>query len=251
MATALAPRATEQTGKQAEHRFYTTYLTILLLAVLIGFAPSFFLRGLVPPYGALRPLRAIVVVHGLLATLWLVLFPIQAWLISRGKRALHMRLGKIGFLIATAMIVTTYFLAVHLYHEPPPPNFSPAVNVVLPLTDFLTLAILLPIAWRKRFDRQAHKRIMVIIACLLAGAAIFRLPFGDRSSVGGIFVVHLALYATLFPLWLWDVTTLRKLHRATVTGSAIVAVDLFGRFLVAFTPAWAAFVAALPGFGTP
>jgi hypothetical protein len=248
--TPVAPLSGAAGGnKLAERRFYAIYLVAILLAVLVGFAPSFYLRGLVPPYGALRPLRSIVVLHGMLATAWLVLFPVQALLISGGKRALHVQLGKIGFLLALAMIATTYLLAVHLYHEPPPPGLSPAINVVLPLTDFFTLAVLLPIGWRWRFDMQAHKRIMVAIACLLAGAAIFRLPFGDRASMGGIFVVHLALYATILPLWFWDLATSRKLHGATVTASAILAVDMFGRLLIAFTPAWAAFVAALPGFG--
>ncbi len=239
-------------GKRAERRFFAWYLTALALAVLIGFGPSFFIRGLVEPYAPpLRPLRPVVLLHGVLAAGWMLLFPVQAWLISAGRRQLHMQIGKAGFVLAAGMIATTYLLAMHLYHEPAPPGLPPAAVIILPMTDFLTLAILLPMGWRWRFDMQAHKRVMLIIACLLAGAAIFRLPFGDRASLGGIFVVHLFLYATILPLWLWDLFALRRLHRATVIGSAIVAVDMFGRLLIAFTPAWAAFVAALPGFGTP
>lgn len=245
------PRTAIGASKSAERRFFGIFLTFLAAAVVVGFAPSFFARGIVPPYAPLRPLRAIVVVHGLLAASWMLLFPLQAWLISAGKRALHMRLGKIGFAIASTMVASTYLLAIHLYHEPAPPGLSPALNVVLPLTDFFTLLVLLPIAWRWRFDMQAHKRIMVVIACLLAGAAIFRLPFGDRTSIAGFVVVHLALYATILPLWLWDLFSTGRLHRATMIASGIVAVDMFGRLLIATTPAWAAFVAALPGFGAP
>lgn len=238
-------------SKQAEHRFYAYYLTALTVAVVIGFGPSFFARGLVPPFGPLRPLRAIVIVHGLLATSWMLLFPLQAWLISAGRRTLHMQIGKLGFAIAACMVATTYALAIHLYHETPPPGLTPALNVALPLTDFFTLLALVPLAWLNRFDMQAHKRLMTVIACLLAGAAIFRVPFFDRGSMGGIFIAHLALYATLIPLWLWDVYALRRLHRATLIGSLILAVDMFGRLLVAPRSAWPAFVTILPGFGTP
>jgi hypothetical protein len=90
---------------------------------------------------------------------------------------------------------------------------------------------------------------MLVIACLLAGAAIFRLPIWDRSGIAGFFVIHLALFATLLPLWLWDWRTRGRLHRATVLGSGILAVDMFGRLLIAQTAAWAAFVRLLPGFG--
>jgi hypothetical protein len=59
----------------------------------------------------------------------------------------------------------------------------------------------------------------------------------------------LALFATLAPLWLWDWRSRGGLHRATVIGSGILAVDMFGRLAVAQTAAWTAFVQLLPGFG--
>jgi hypothetical protein len=178
-----------------------------------------------------------------------LLFPLQAWLIARGRRGLHMQLGKVGFALGAATTVTAYLLAMALYREPTAPQFPPAVNVVLPLTDVATLCVLLPLAWLWRFDGQAHKRLMLVIACLLAGAAIFRLPFWNRADVAGFVVIHLALFATLIPLWLWDWRTRGGPHRATAVGSAILAVDMFGRLLIAQTAAWAAFVRLLPGFG--
>jgi hypothetical protein len=237
-------------GARAERRFYTGYTLAILLAILIGFAPSFFLRGLVEPFGPLKPLRPAVLVHGLVTTAWMLLFPLQAWLISAGKRSLHMQLGKLGFVLGAAMTVTAYVLAMALYREPVAPPLTPALNVVLPLTDVATLCVLLPLAWVWRMDAQTHKRLMLVIACLLGGAAIFRLPIWDRSGIAGFVVIHLALFATLVPLWLWDLRTRGKLHRATVIGSGILFVDMFGRLAIAQTAAWAAFVRLLPGFGT-
>jgi hypothetical protein len=226
-------------------------MVAILLAIVIGFAPSFFLRGLVEPFGPLKPLRPAVLVHGLVMTAWILLFPLQAWLISAGRRALHLQLGKLGFALGAATTVTAYVVATGLYREPVAPPLTPALNVVLPLTDIATLCVLLPLAWARRMDGQTHKRLMLVIACLLCGAAIFRLPVWDRSGLAGFFVIHLALFATLLPLWWWDWRTRGRLHRATVIGSGILAVDMFGRLLIAQTAAWAAFVRLLPGFGTP
>lgn len=250
-APAAPPAAGPGSNKRAERRFFSTYMIVLAVAVLIGFAPSFFLRGLVEPYAPLRPLRPIVIVHGLITATWLLLFPVQARLIAANRWALHRRLGNYGFVLGAGMMVTAYLLAVHLYHEPAPPPITPAMNVVLPLCDFLTLCVLMPLAWRWRKDGPKHKRIMTAIACLLAGAAIFRLPFGDRTTLAGLVYIHIALFATLLPLWAWDLRTLGKLHSATAIASAVVFVDMFVRLPLAPTPAWSGFVAMLPGFGTP
>jgi hypothetical protein len=246
-----APSAGQPQRKaRAERRFYTGYTLAILLVILIGFAPSFFFRGLVEPYGPLKPLRPAVLVHGVVTAAWVMLFPLQAWLINTGRRGLHMQLGKLGFALGAVSTVTAYVVAMGLYRGPAAPPLTPALNVVLPLTDAATLCVLLPLAWAWRLDGQAHKRLMLVIGCLLCGAAIFRLPIWSRTDLVDFFVIHLALFATLAPLWLWDWRTLGRLHRATLLGSGILAVDMFGRLLIAQTATWAAFVRLLPGFGT-
>jgi hypothetical protein len=224
-------------------------MLVLAVAVLIGFAPSFFLRGLVEPFAPLRPLRPLVVIHGIITASWVLLFPIQARLIAAGQWQLHMRVGKLGFALGAAMATTAYFLAIHLYHEPPPPGLTPALNVLLPLTDFFTIAGLLAWGWRLRMDAQAHKRIMTVIGCLLAGAAIFRVPTFDRGTIPGLVGIHVLLFATVLPLWVWDFRVRGKPHRATVIGSLALFADMFGRLAIALTPVWPAFVGLLPGFG--
>jgi hypothetical protein len=70
---------------RAERRFFSGYTLAILLAIVIGFAPSFFLRGLVEPFLPLKPLRPAVLVHAVLTTAWVLLFPLQAWLIAAGS----------------------------------------------------------------------------------------------------------------------------------------------------------------------
>jgi hypothetical protein len=250
-AAQVSPTSRPGSATRGERRFFTSYMLVILGAILFGFAPTFFLRGVVEPFGPLKPLRPALLAHGFVTTAWILLFPLQAWLIAAGKRALHVRLGKIGFALGLATAASAYVVAVGLYQEPVAPPLTPAINVLLPITDVAALLVLLPLAWATRIDAQTHKRLMVIIACLLSGAALFRLPVWSRGDVAGFVVIHLFLFATVLPLWLWDWRTCGRLHRATVIGSAILAIDMFGRLLIAQTAAWAAFVRMLPGFGAP
>ena len=55
MATNVIP---QRPSLSAERRFFATMALIVLLTTFIGFAPSYYLRGLVPaphPYEVLRP----------------------------------------------------------------------------------------------------------------------------------------------------------------------------------------------------
>lgn len=241
----------------AERRFFSLYAIALALVTLAGFAPSFYLRGTIEPFapGPLRPLRPEVVVHGALATGLLLLFPLQALLVAAGRTALHIRLGQFGFVLLAMVTLSAYVVAIGPYHEPLPPGAPPgatqAMLIILPLNDFFTLVVLGMLAWRWRRKPQNHKRIMIVIGCLLASAALFRFPFGDRTSLAGIVLVMAALYAAVLPLWLWDLMRLRKLHRATAIASAILFIDMFLRLPLAPTPLWADFVGALPGYGPP
>jgi len=84
-------------------RLYTlTGLAIFLIA-LIGFSRTYYLRR----WFDVPPLTMRLHLHGLVLTLWLVLFVVQSMLISVGRRSFHRRLGFAGVGLAAAVIVTT------------------------------------------------------------------------------------------------------------------------------------------------
>src|ERR1700722_18144343 len=96
----------------AERRFFATMALIVLLTTFLGFAPSYYLRGLVPaphPYEVLRPY---VFFHGFLFSSWVVLFLVQTLLVSAGRTDIHRRLGLIGAWLVAAMIPTALVVAV-------------------------------------------------------------------------------------------------------------------------------------------
>ena len=71
MATVAAPPA----ERSAERRFYSRMALFLVAVVFIGFAPSFYLRGLVPEFPRPNPtLPPAVLLHAGLFTLWMLIF---------------------------------------------------------------------------------------------------------------------------------------------------------------------------------
>ena len=68
----------------------------LVVFVLLGFGPSFYLRGIVPSYPRPNPtLPPAVMLHGSVFTLWMARIVAQTQLISARKHAVHMQLGKL------------------------------------------------------------------------------------------------------------------------------------------------------------
>src|SRR6476646_1006625 len=110
MATIAASPAERKTS---ERKFYTRMALFLVFLVLLGFGPSFYLRGVVPAYPRPNPtLPAAVILHGSVFTLWMLGIVAQTQLIAARKHAVHMQLGQLVFLLALLMVPVMYLTAV-------------------------------------------------------------------------------------------------------------------------------------------
>ena len=74
---------------QRRSAFFFLFPHVLLALVLIGFAPTLYLRTLGNP----PPIPFYLHVHGMILTGWYTVLVVQAWLIRRGHPALHRTLG--------------------------------------------------------------------------------------------------------------------------------------------------------------
>jgi hypothetical protein len=73
--------------------------------IAVGFAPSFYLRGIIPASHSFEPLTPLVLLHGLLFTAFLILFTAQVWLVAAGRSDVHRKLGRVAFVLVPVMIV--------------------------------------------------------------------------------------------------------------------------------------------------
>lgn len=234
----------------AERRFYCRMAIFLVAIVFLGFAPSFYLKDVVPAYPRPNPtLTPFVVFHGLVFTAWMLLLIAQTQLVAAGRRDLHMKLGAATVFLAVLMIPVMYLAGVWQVARANQPPFTDPLNwTVIPLAVIPAFAWLVWQAWRRRREAQWHKRLMLGATILIVvGPGFTRLPLAPPTFAG--FAIHLlAGTALLFlPVFLWDRRTQGQVHPATWHGFIVTLAAAIVPLLLIATSAWAPIAAKLPG----
>lgn len=235
------------TGSRAasEQRFYTGMALALLITVLVGFSPTFFLRPLFPDTPA--PPETVFLFHGIAFSAWIALLVAQTSLVAAGRRDLHRRLGAFGAALAVIMVVLGVFAALVAARRatgftglPVPPLQFLAV----PLADMILFPAFVGMALARRNVAQSHKRWMLLATISLVTAAIARWPgvldYGPPAffALTDLFIVALAI---------WDFRTRGRLHPVTLWGGLALIISQPLRLVVSGTDAWLAFAQWLTG----
>lgn len=249
MATIVEPVADRKTS---ERKFYSRMAIFLVVVVFIGFAPSFYLRDIVPPYPRPNPtLPPSVLLHGTVFTLWMALLVTQTQLISTRRTETHMKLGKLAMFLAIALIPVMYVTSVWAVARHSHPPFTDDLNwTAVPLAVIPAFGFLIYEAWRRRKQAQWHKRLMLGATILFAaGPGFSRIPLAP-PSFWAFTIQLLGGTALLFaPLFLWDRRTQGKVHPATWTGYAVANAAAIVPLALIYTESWAGIAAKLPGVG--
>ena len=246
MTTITHPPTERQT---AERRFYSRMAIALIALAFLGFAPSFYLRGIVPSYPRPNPtLPLSVLLHGGLFTLWMLVLVAQTQLVAAGRRDLHMKLGGASMVLALLIIPMMYLVAVwQVGRANQPPFTSPLGWTIVPLAVIPVYAILVWNGWRRRREAQWHKRMMLGAAIVVVlGPAIGRLPIAP-PTLGGFTFQHVLGLALFVPLMLWDRRSQGRIHPATWFGFSLATMMIAVSTAVLATGAWAPIAARLPG----
>lgn len=225
--------------RNGERIFYSGMALAMVATIFIGFAPSYYLRGLVEPYAPFLPMTTLGHLHGVLFTAWALLFVAQTLLVSAGRPDIHRQLGLAGFALLPAMIVVALLASLHgAVRHAGPPMIPPLQFLIVPLFDIPVFAILIGAALWKRREAQTHKRLMYLTMVGMMGPAIGRLPLPGLPPPVVIFglpdLFLLALVA-------WDFASRGRLHPATVGGGALIIGSQVLRLALMTTPAWLAF----------
>lgn len=238
--------------KTSERKFFSRMALFLVALVLLGFGPSFYLRGIVPPYPRPNPtLPPAVLLHGSVFTIWMALIVAQTQLISAKKHEIHMRLGKLTILFAILMIPVMYLTAVGQVARANQPPFTDSLTwTIVPLAVIIPFAIMVWQGWTHRRKAPWHKRLMMGAAILVVmGPTIGRLPLAPPTTLG-FSILHLLGFAVFIPMIIWDRRTEGHVHPATRLGLTMAAVAILTPLAVFwFNLPWASVAAYLPGVG--
>ena len=224
--------------------FFVVMACAVIVAVFTGFAPTFYLRG---SFTQTRPMSVLLHVHGIVFSAWVSLFLVQTFLIARGSRRLHQRLGWLGAGIAGAMVILVTAAVIEELRRvngfPPPP-----LALALSAFDIIVFAMLVGAAlyFRKRSDW--HKRLMLSATIVLLGAPMFRavvhlIGRGDMAKVS--IVGTLLVDAFFLPCFAYDLLTRRRIHPAYLVAVPLIVLDqVVQSMVVSWTP-WINFANAL------
>ena len=224
----LAHTGRSATQARTPSRFFAHMAAALLVAVLVGFAPSFYLRG----WFDAAPEAPRVWLHGVVLTAWFLQFWMQAEWVARRRIAWHRRAGWLGAAIALGAVVTTVHVtlaAVAAGTTIPRPVWSNLANATAFAT-FVGTAIAL------RRDPDTHKRLMLLASIAFVQPALARFfvwsPLAALTyPVAGGMVLSLLF---LLPLVAHDLATRKRLHSATLIGGvSLVAIRVIAVFVVA------------------
>jgi hypothetical protein len=240
MATAAVSQTThpERAGQQ-DRLFFSGIALLVLIAVSVGFARTYFLAGAL---WAKLP-SVMVHVHGALFTLWIALLVAQVGLVASRRTRWHMRLGVAGMFLAPLMVITgfaTLIAAIKRRFVPLP------VLQIITAQDILLLclfAFLISWAYLARRDAPTHKRLVLCATFLIIIPAIARWPIvGNVAQDPVPFYILVNSFPAL--LVVYDLWTRRSLHRATIWGVGLMTalqlavLPLARTALIGHTIAW-------------
>jgi hypothetical protein len=235
MATrAVAPRLA------AERKFYFWMSAVMLGVVFAGFAPSYYLRGLVPAYAPYLPLTWLVALHGIVFSAWVILFMTQVSLVSAGRADMHRRLGVTGFgLVGLMAVIGTLAALYGVARGSGPPMVSPLSWLAVPLLDVPVFVGLIVAGLYNRATPQVHKRFMLASMIGMLPPAIGRFPWPPSAPPPLVLIGGQLLF--LAALAMWDLRSRGKVHWVTMTAAVVLTGSWILRFAIWETPAWLAF----------
>jgi hypothetical protein len=236
--TTVAPPAT---ARHTDRLFYSGMALAAVLTVVVGFAPSYYLKG----YFGAPALSTVLHVHGLLFTGWIVLFVVQTALVAARRTPVHRQLGVAGAGLAAAMVVVGVVTGIDAAQRGVAVPGVPALSfLIVPLGDVAIFAALVAAALWWRRQPEMHKRLMLLATISILPAAIARwpgvLPLGPVAFYGiaDLFIV----VAIAYDLW-----TRGRVHPAYVWGGLLVVLSQPLRIAVSGTEAWLAVARFLTG----
>jgi hypothetical protein len=225
--------------RRRDNVFYTGMAFLCTAIVIIGFAPTYYLKGAF----AGRPLSPLLHVHGAIFSSWIVLFVAQATLVASRRTDIHRKLGVAGGVIATAMLVVGFLASVDSASRgfTPAGGPPPLVFLAIPLFMLVVFAVMVGAALYYRKQPQTHKRLMLLATISILTPAIARIPLFGGGPPVFFGITDLLIIACL----VYDRIANGRVHRAFALGATFIILSQPLRILIGFSGPWQAFAAWL------
>ena len=227
-----------------EHRFFLTVAVAFPLITIIGFAPSYYFKTVLnsPPLPSL-----LVHVHGMVMSLWIILFAVQTYLITSKRIKLHITLGSFGVLLAGAVVVIGMMTAIAAAARGSAfPGYTPLQFFMVPAGGLVIFAMLFAAAIYYRKNAANHKRLMLLTVLGMLSPSVGRLPLPFIPTLGSWWFFGIPDLITI-ALLIGDTHINGKVNKAFLWGTVLLVASGPIQMMIARTETWLTFAAWVTG----
>jgi hypothetical protein len=205
-----------------------------------GFARSYFLKIL---FGS-PPLPVLLHVHGIIMSLWCLLFFVQAYLVSTHRIRAHRRLGILGAVLAFAVVAMGTYATVEATAREVQSHAVGRFHYLfgLNLVNLLLFALFVVAALTLRTRPEFHKRLMLMATLSLLAPAVARITLLFTHDVMAQFLTFDFCVLTFV---VTDTVRYRRLHPAFGFGATLLIVSFHLTAMALRAKWWLPFVARL------
>ena len=217
----------------SDRRLYAAIAVMFPVIVLIGFAPTYYLKGVFngPPLPS-----SLVHVHGALMTTWIALFITQVYLVESKQVKLHMRLGIFGVALAPVIAIVGSMTGIAgAARGATVPGIPPLSFLMVPLGDMVMFAILFAGAIYYRKKARNHKRLMLLTVLNFLPPALGRFPFELAGTPPFFFGVP-DILAIIFVVY--DARKNGRVNKVFLAGTLLLIVSHVIRLTQSGTETW-------------
>jgi len=225
--------ALDTPSRPSAARVRQAYLAIVVL--IAGIVASGFWETYYAQAFARTDLPAVVHVHAVIFSIWVLVLLAQAAVVVAGHVRLHRQLGIVGMAYGAVVLVVGLLVSVGAPALRVRSGFYPlevgGVIVLYNLTDMALFGAFLALAFAYRNRPELHKRWIIAATAALCGAALGRVVPGNTPQ-------YLLLWLSpLLAMIAADLATQRRVHSVPVVGAALLVVAFFKVPLFA-APVW-------------
>jgi hypothetical protein len=204
--------------------FYVALGFIFIVVAVLGFGPN-----QLDHLAGRLDISTLGQMHGILMVIWLLTFVTQAALIASGRMDLHRKLGAAGIGLGIAVWLSVVAMTAVQMMETSVP-LDKRIDGALP--QLYVISVFLPLfvtAIRRRWNPPWHKRLLAISIIALLQAAVDRFRWLPDLATG-YWPQVACLDVLLLLIVVFDLTTLKRVHPATLIGGGSL---LVGQSIVA------------------
>ena len=205
----------------SENNFFTATAIWYILTIFWGFAPSFYLKDF---FENPEPLPTHLVIHGIVFTIWTLLYAVQVFLIRFKNIKIHQSLGIFGLVIMILMIPTGIFTSIYKFYAGTSEITGAGHNVFRLMAAYILFAF----AFVYRKKPFFHKRFMLGCMVMLMSAATFRILMDLNLADSQILYKGIQIFPAIM-LFVFDLAKYKKVVLIDLISVAAV----FGIFFLA------------------